>query len=97
VNVTEAANGREAIELCKNYKFDLILLDLEMPEADGYTALAEIRKQYPSIPAIAFTAAIFEDIENKLLQKGFNDYVLKPFAPHDLNAKLYKQKQFTIA
>jgi signal transduction histidine kinase/CheY-like chemotaxis protein len=97
VNVTEATNGREAIELCKNYKFDLILLDLEMPEADGYTALAEIRKQYPLMPAIAFTAAIFEDIENKLLQKGFNDYVLKPFAPHDLNAKLYKQKQLALS
>jgi CheY-like chemotaxis protein len=96
VNVTEAVNGREAIELCKNNSFDLVLLDLEMPEADGYMALAEIRKQYPSIPAIAFTAAIFEDIENKLLQKGFNDYILKPFAPHDLNAKLYKQQQLTV-
>ncbi len=96
VNLTEAANGREAIELCKSNRFDLILLDLEMPETDGYTALAEIRKQYPLIPAIAFTAAIFEDIENKLLQKGFNDYVLKPFAPHDLNAKLYKLKQLVL-
>jgi signal transduction histidine kinase/ActR/RegA family two-component response regulator len=97
VNVTEAANGREAIELCKTNSFDLVLLDLEMPEADGYTALAEIRKQYPLIPAIAFTAAIFEDIEIKLLQKGFSDYILKPFAPHDLNAKLYKQKQLALA
>jgi signal transduction histidine kinase/CheY-like chemotaxis protein len=97
VNVTEATNGREAIELCKSNLFDLVLLDLEMPEADGYTALAEIRKQYPLIPAIAFTAAIFEDIEIKLLQKGFSDYVLKPFAPHDLNEKLYKQKQLALS
>jgi signal transduction histidine kinase len=97
VNVTEANNGREAIELCKTNTFDLVLLDLEMPEADGYTALAEIRTQYPLIPAIAFTAAIFEDIEIKLLQKGFNDYVLKPFTPHDLNTKLYKQQQLALS
>ncbi len=96
VNLTEAINGREAIELCKTNTFDLVLLDLEMPEVDGYTALTEIRKQYPLMPAVAFTAAIFEDIEIKLLQKGFSDYILKPFAPHDLNAKLYKQKKLAM-
>jgi signal transduction histidine kinase/ActR/RegA family two-component response regulator len=93
VHLTEAVNGKEAIELCKQTKFDLVLLDLEMPEADGYTALAEIRKQYPQMPAIAFTATVFENIQSALLQKGFSDYILKPFAPHDLNTKLYRQKE----
>jgi CheY-like chemotaxis protein len=64
-----------------------------MPEADGYTALLEIRKMYPTIPAMAFTAAVFEDIQTSLLQKGFNDFILKPFAPQELNAKLFKQKE----
>jgi signal transduction histidine kinase/ActR/RegA family two-component response regulator len=93
VQLTEAVNGKEAIELCKHKKFDLVLLDLEMPEADGYTALAEIRKQHPQIPAIAFTATVFENIQSALLQKGFSDYILKPFSPQDLNTKLFRQKE----
>jgi signal transduction histidine kinase len=91
--ISTATNGREAIELSKNTAFDLLLLDLEMPEVDGYTALTEIRKQYPNILAIAFTAAVFENIETVLLAKGFNDYILKPFVPNELNAKLYMQKE----
>jgi signal transduction histidine kinase/CheY-like chemotaxis protein len=91
--LSTANNGREAIELSKNTAFDLLLLDLEMPEVDGYTALLEIRKQYPHILAIAFTAAVFENIENILVAKGFNDYILKPFVPNELNAKLYQQKE----
>jgi signal transduction histidine kinase/ActR/RegA family two-component response regulator len=96
VNITEATNGKEAIELCSDTKFDLLLLDLEMPEADGYTALAEIRKLYPTIPALAFTAAVFEDIETSLLKKGFNDFILKPFTPQELNEKLFKQKELIV-
>jgi signal transduction histidine kinase len=91
--ISTATNGREAIELSKNTAFDLLLLDLEMPEVDGYSALTEIRKQYPNILAIAFTAAVFENIETVLLAKGFNDYILKPFVPSELNAKLFKQSQ----
>jgi signal transduction histidine kinase/ActR/RegA family two-component response regulator len=93
VILTEAVNGKEAITFCENNTYDLILLDLEMPEADGYTALREIRKIYPTIPAMAFTASAFENIEQVLLQKGFTDYVLKPFSPYDLNNKLFKQQQ----
>jgi signal transduction histidine kinase/ActR/RegA family two-component response regulator len=94
--VTEACNGKEAIELCRNAAFDLVLLDLEMPEADGFTALSEIRKLHPLIPAIAFTASVFENIEEALLQKGFNDYILKPFTPGDLNTILYRQKELML-
>jgi signal transduction histidine kinase/CheY-like chemotaxis protein len=93
VTVSEAKNGKEAIEISKTQQFDLLLLDLEMPEADGYTALAEIRKQHKDIYAIAFTAALFDNFENTIKQKGFNDYILKPFVPEDLNAKLFAVKQ----
>jgi signal transduction histidine kinase/CheY-like chemotaxis protein len=93
VILTEAVNGKEAIIFCENNIYDLVLLDLEMPEADGYTALKGIRKIYPTIPAIAFTASAFENIEQQLLQKGFNEYILKPFSPQDLNTKLFKHRQ----
>jgi signal transduction histidine kinase/CheY-like chemotaxis protein len=86
--LTEAVNGIEAIECCKKRSFDVVLLDLEMPEADGYTALEEIRKIHPKLPAFAFTATAFENIEQVLYSKGFNDYILKPFAPNELNLKL---------
>jgi signal transduction histidine kinase/CheY-like chemotaxis protein len=88
VQLTEAVNGIEAIELCKTRTYDVILLDLEMPEADGYTALKEIRNIHPTLPAIAFTATAFENIDQVLYSKGFNDYILKPFAPNELNYKL---------
>jgi signal transduction histidine kinase/CheY-like chemotaxis protein len=88
--LTEATNGKEAIEKFKNDKYDLVLLDLEMPETDGYTALKEIRKMHASIPIIAFTATAFKNVEEVLSQNGFNDYILKPFTPDELNAKLVK-------
>ncbi len=100
VQLTEAVNGKEAIAFAKQKQFDIILLDLEMPEADGYTALQEIRKEQPNIPAMAFTAAVFQNLSNTLLEKGFNDFILKPFDPYDLNAKLMKlhtQKEFLNA
>jgi signal transduction histidine kinase len=92
VLLTEAKDGKEAIELFAKDKFDLILLDLEMPIIDGYTALQEIRKQDKDIPAIAFTAAVFDNLQTSLIKKGFTDYISKPFLPEELNNKLYHQK-----
>jgi signal transduction histidine kinase/CheY-like chemotaxis protein len=90
VNLTEATNGREAIEHYQLKKYDIVLLDLEMPEVDGYGALKGIRQINPSQPAMAFTAAIFENLGDVLLAHGFDDYILKPFVPQELNAKLAK-------
>jgi signal transduction histidine kinase/CheY-like chemotaxis protein len=91
VNIQEAVNGVEAVALCRDNHFDLLLLDLEMPEMDGHTALTEIRKFNPAIPAIAFTAAMYPNIKEQLAEKGFNDFVSKPFRPEDLYNKI---KQF---
>ncbi len=92
VTYTEAENGLIAVEHCRKQKFDLILLDLEMPEMDGYTALKEIRKMHPRVPAFAFTAAMFQDIDAHLQEKGFNDFIKKPFRPGDLYNKIKKYK-----
>ena len=88
VEIREAKNGLEALELFKAHEFDLLLIDLEMPVMDGYEAVAEIRKLNPLIPAIAFTAAVFENMKYRLLSNGFNDYVNKPFRPEELHAKI---------
>jgi signal transduction histidine kinase len=90
IEVHEAVNGLEAVEKFRRGRFDLVLIDLEMPEMDGTTALAEIRKVDPSVPAIAFTAAVYEDMRIDLMKKGFMEVVPKPFRPEDLHNKITK-------
>ena len=93
IEIKEAKNGLEALELFKQHPFDLLLIDLEMPVMDGYEAVTEIRKIDARIPAIAFTAAVFEDMRNKLIHYGFNDYLNKPFRPEELHSKI---AEFTL-
>lgn len=88
IEVKEAYNGREAVELFSKEHFNLVLIDLEMPEMDGITALGEIKKINPDIPAIAFTAAVYENMRTDLIQKGFMEFVPKPFKPEDLHNKI---------
>ena len=88
IEVFEAVNGREAVDKFSKGTFDLVLIDLEMPEMDGITALTEIRKLNHTIPAIAFTAAVYDDMRADLLKKGFRDVVSKPFRPEDLHNKI---------
>jgi signal transduction histidine kinase len=90
IEVHEAVNGLEAVEKFRRERFDLVLIDLEMPEMDGTTALAEIRKVDPTVPAIAFTAAVYEDMRIDLMRKGFMEVVPKPFRPEDLHNKITK-------
>ena len=88
VHVSEAVNGREAVEKFRSGNYDLMLIDLEMPEMDGPTALREIRRTDHSVPAMAFTAAVYENMQSDLLKKGFIDYIHKPFRPQDLHSKI---------
>ncbi len=88
IELAEATNGREAVEKFRRGKYDLMLIDLEMPEMDGPSALQEIRKINTSVPAMAFTAAVYENMENDLLKKGFIGYIHKPFRPEDLHNKI---------
>jgi signal transduction histidine kinase/ActR/RegA family two-component response regulator len=90
IRIMEAANGLQALELIKYHKFDLILMDLEMPEMNGYTATRIIRETDTLVPVIAFTATMLEDMETLITENGFNDYILKPFKPADLKKKIEK-------
>lgn len=88
VTVDSVENGELAISSFRKNSYDLILMDLEMPVMDGYTAIKEIRKLNKSIPVIAFTAAIYDSMGADLQAKGFNGYLHKPFNPLDLFNKL---------
>jgi len=99
VNLTAVENGALALEaLQKNSDIDLVLLDLEMPIMDGYTAVKEIKKLYPDLPVLAFTAAL---IDNQMYtsQKaiGFEEAVLKPFQPMELFSKIRRYQKSTNA
>jgi signal transduction histidine kinase/CheY-like chemotaxis protein len=88
VRIDEATNGKEAVDLFNMNEYDLLLIDLDMPIMDGYQALAEIRRKNEDIPAIAFTAAVLPNMKEHLADKGFNDFLPKPFRPEDLHKKI---------
>ncbi|MFZ1530204.1 MAG: ATP-binding protein [Ferruginibacter sp.] len=88
VSYTTAKNGLEAVNKFPGDEFDVILMDIEMPEMDGYAALAEIRKQNNSVPILAFTAGVFENMKEKMESAGFEGYIRKPFKPEELSSKL---------
>lgn len=88
--VKEAITGVHALELLKYHKFDVILMDLEMPEMNGYTALKKIREQGLDVPVIAFTATLMDDMNSLITDAGFTDYITKPFKPGELKSKIAK-------
>ena len=82
-DVTGAANGREALELCRQQDFDLNIMDIMMPEMDGYEATRRIRsmKDRPDgekIPIIAMTANAFAEDMQASLAAGMNAHLTKP-------------------
>jgi signal transduction histidine kinase/CheY-like chemotaxis protein len=92
-NVTSTYNGQEALdELKKDQAYHIILMDLEMPVMNGYTAIFEIKKLYPEIPVIALTASLVDQkMLSDLLESGFTDCISKPFKPLPLLSSIQKQ------
>lgn len=88
VDVTTACNGREALERIGNQDFDLVLMDIQMPEMDGFTATREIRRMgkpgTANLPIVAMTAHAMSGDREKSLQAGMNDHVPKPIDPEEL-------------
>jgi PAS domain S-box-containing protein len=93
VIVSEAINGKIAVERLTVEDYDLVLIDLEMPVMDGKTALKEILSLDKKVPAIAFTAAVYENMKQDLAEHGFVDYIYKPFKPDDLYSKIIQATQ----
>ncbi|MCW3112046.1 MAG: multi-sensor hybrid histidine kinase [Segetibacter sp.] len=86
-----AGDGAEAIEKCKKNKYDLILMDIQMPLMDGYEATTYIRNQLQSnVPIIAMTAFGLNGEDEKCYECGMNDYVSKPFTIENLSTVIQK-------
>jgi PAS domain S-box-containing protein len=96
-----AENGAIAVQLAKTNNYDMILMDLQMPEMDGYTAAEEIRKlepveKYKKLPIIALTASAMLDNKDRAFVVGMDDYVSKPFNPDDLYKKIAYYRQISV-
>jgi DNA-binding response OmpR family regulator len=81
--VTEAGDGMEAVSLCRRESFDIIILDIMMPELDGFSACREIRKTTDT-PIIMLSARGEEYDRINGFELGIDDYVVKPFSPREL-------------
>lgn len=92
MDVTTADNGKEALEIFERQDFDLVLMDVQMPEMNGYQATAEIRRHSDTnkfkVPIIALTSSAFLTAKEKAKLFGMNDHVGKPFSPEELLEKI---------
>ncbi|MCL6259604.1 PAS domain S-box protein [Aquiflexum sp. TKW24L] len=93
-NVVISNDGNEAIEAYLKQEFNLILLDLQMPEMDGFQVAEFIRnmedQKKKNVPIIALTASSLIEVKNQLEKVGMNDYISKPFNPDNLYTKILK-------
>ncbi|WP_435353402.1 PAS domain S-box protein [Emticicia sp. SJ17W-69] len=87
INFSIASDGRKAVEKAQREQYDIILMDIQMPNMDGYEATIKIRNTKgpnQNIPIIALTASAMLDQKSKALSVGMNDFISKPFAPNNL-------------
>jgi signal transduction histidine kinase/ligand-binding sensor domain-containing protein/CheY-like chemotaxis protein len=91
---TFAENGLIGVEKVKQQKFDIVLMDLQMPEMDGFQATRAIRtipgEYYQKLPILALTAAAMQEVRQQVEAAGMNDYIAKPFNPTELFNKVAK-------
>jgi len=89
-----ANNGKEAIEILKTLHFDMILMDVQMPEMNGYELTQIIRSTLPApasqVPIIALTAYASQQEKEKAKSLGMSDYITKPYSPHELLTAILK-------
>lgn len=83
-----ALNGQEALEKLDVNRHQLVLMDLHMPIMDGYKAAAKMRENGVTIPIVALTANLPDEIELRVKEAGINDMVIKPFLPDELYRKV---------
>ncbi len=84
----EACNGMEAVEKCEKNTYDLVIMDIMMPELDGFSAVKEIKKTHPDMPFIMLSALGEEYDKIHGFDLGVDDYVVKPFSTKELMMRI---------
>ncbi|GAA0530018.1 ATP-binding protein [Chitinophaga japonensis] len=87
-SVDIAADGKEVLDYLQHKTYDCIIMDIQMPEMDGYTTTILLRSKGIRTPVIAMTAAAIKGEREKCLEAGMNDYISKPFVPEELFMKI---------
>jgi CheY-like chemotaxis protein len=90
ITILRAKDGKEAVDICKSRNVDLLLMDLKMPNMDGYEAARQIKKLFPLLPVIAQTAYSQQSEKEKALLAGFDHFITKPIKQDDLKNILLK-------
>lgn len=89
INVLWAKDGQEAINMClDDESIDIVLMDIRMPNVDGYEATLEIKKKRPNLPVIAQTAYALNSDYQKVYDSGCDDYITKPILGASLLDKM---------
>ena len=90
MNVDCASSAMEALDAASRRRYDLVLMDLQMPEMDGLTAAVELRKipQYEKVPILALTANFSDEVREQCLAHGMQAYLSKPVEAGDLLAAI---------
>ncbi len=93
--VAEARDGEQVLEMIRTFKPHVVILDLQMPELDGYATVGALRRE-PALqrtPIIALTAAITQTVPEKIFEAGFTSYLVKPIGPVKLRQCIAKVLQ----
>jgi signal transduction histidine kinase/BarA-like signal transduction histidine kinase len=88
LNVEVVHDGFAAVKKVKENKYDIVLMDIQMPIMDGYQSTIEIRKFNKTLPILALSASIFMEVKDKINESGMNGFIYKPFNPEDLLDKI---------
>ena len=86
--IYQAANGREAMELFERYRPEFVTMDLTMPEMDGLTCISKMMALKPDTRLMVISALGDAETAIEAVERGANEYVVKPFSPEDLNLAL---------
>ncbi len=89
-NLKEAENGKVAVDICQNWKADMVFMDIRMPVMDGHEASIKIKKISRETFIVAVTASVFEDKKAEILESGCDDFIAKPFKHTDIFIALQK-------
>ena len=88
--VDQAADGQEAVDMCEENEYGLVLMDWNMPTMSGLEAVKNIRAEGITTPIVMVTTESEKEKVIEAIKNGANDYLVKPFNPKDIQAKLEK-------